>query len=194
MIKLFLQLFLFSTLLFSHPVMWKGALDTTYKLAKDYSDLQIFYTFNRAQAVGFHSYHSQHDSRIDLVHYNQRLFRQNRRGAQQNFYALVGFGQKNNQSVSHLGFQWDWETRRLFTLLKYDAISSDIRMSGRFGFAPYLGDYNDWHTWLMVEYQSNALDQQYVNAIIPLIRLFKDNYLFEVGFGELYFVTIMVHF
>ena len=48
--------------------------------------------------------------------------------------------------------------------------------------------------WKGVEYQSNTLDQQYVNAIIPLIRLFKDNYLFEVGFGDLYFVTVMVHF
>ena len=189
-----MQLILFSSLLFSHPVMWKGAFDTTYKLAKDYSDLRIFYTFNRAQAVGFHSYHTEYDSRMDFVHYNHRLFRLNTSDSQQNLYGLVGVGQHNIQTVTHLGFQWDWETRRFFTMIKLDSISSQSILTSRVGVAPYLGAYQDLHTWVMLEYQSSRFDGRFRNIFTPLVRLFRAEYLFEIGFGEQYFVTVMVHF
>tara|TARA_A100001015_G_scaffold300329_1_gene385593 strand:+ start:250 stop:774 length:525 start_codon:yes stop_codon:yes gene_type:complete len=174
--------------------MWKGAFDTTYKLAKDYSDLQVFYTFNRAQAVGFHSFYSHYDARIDLVHYNHRLLRKNTAESQQNIYALVGLGQQNSQSVSHLGLQWDWETRQYFAMLKYDALSTQSFITSRIGFAPYIGAFDDLHTWLMLEYQSTRFDQRYSALVTPLIRLFTGGYLLEIGVGRHYFVRLMIHF
>jgi len=51
---------------------------------------------------------------------------------------------------------------------------------GRVGIAPYIGDYGDTHTWLMLEVEHNPKGKEEF-IVTPLIRLFKDVYMLEAG-------------
>ena len=65
--------------------------------------------------------------------------------------------------------------------------------SARLGIAPYIGDYGDLHTWLMVElWHIPDNDDQF--TLTPLVRFFKDVHLVEVGIstdGDLLFNWII---
>lgn len=55
--------------------------------------------------------------------------------------------------------------------------------SARVGVAPYVGDYGDLHTWLMLEVEHNPeADDKF--TLTPLVRLFKDVHLVEAGMGD----------
>ena len=63
--------------------------------------------------------------------------------------------------------------------------SSDIakyfQQKVRFGIAPYIGDYGDLHTWVMLQIQHTPkLETEEIN-VTPLLRFFKDVYLVESG-------------
>ena len=52
----------------------------------------------------------------------------------------------------------------------------------RLGWAPYEGDTNDLHTWLMLEVdQRSGLDDSL--SVAPLLRFFKGPALLELGFN-----------
>jgi len=63
--------------------------------------------------------------------------------------------------------------------------------TGRVGIAPYIGDYGDLHTWLMLQVEVMGQD----TAIVPVIRWFISLYLVELGVhpnGGLLFNWMMV--
>ena len=79
----------------------------------------------------------------------------------------------------------DWEDRRFFTsyegrLTYAGDIDKFFMQKARVGVAPYIGDYGDLHTWLMLQVDHNPKKTDTVE-ITPLIRLFKGVNLVEVG-------------
>ncbi|MFY9288003.1 MAG: heavy metal-responsive transcriptional regulator [Alphaproteobacteria bacterium] len=123
---------------------------------------------------------------------NYLAARQNFPDAQMNVFLMSGLGAALKNDVAHpagwAGILADYETRRLF--FSYDnnityanTIETSFSQKARVGVAPYIGDYDDLHTWLMfqVEHYPNT-NHEFVAT--PLIRLFKDNYLFEVGYSS----------
>jgi len=50
------------------------------------------------------------------------------------------------------------------------------------GIAPYIGDHGDFHTWLMLQANYNASDQDNFSAT-PLVRFLKDATLVELGYN-----------
>ncbi len=178
----------------AHPVMWKGAQDYSIRLSSDIRDLYGYYTMGRYTAIGFHINQVQHDTGV-YAHLNRRFIRINTPGSQQNLYGLLGLGMAGDRFAVNGSLEWDWESQRYFTSIKgftYSARTMNI-LRTRVGFAPYVSDFNGLNTWLMLEYESNNMIQPY-QFLTPLIRLFKGQYLFELGFGSRSFVAIMVHF
>ena len=61
------------------------------------------------------------------------------------------------------------------------------------GIAPYLGDYDDVHSWLMLQVDHITGEGDRI-SFTPLVRIFKNEYLGEVGIsnkGEVLFNLII---
>lgn len=122
------------------------------------------------------------------IQYNRLLKRWNETGAQANLYAkssiggVSDFDSNKTELAGFVGFAADWETRRWFTA--YEARAEDfgngikISQSARLGIAPYIGDYGDLHTWLMLD----VAHREETTYITPLMRLFYNVHLVELGY------------
>ena len=114
---------------------------------------------------------------------------------QANVYLNGGFGVASGISGNPLsttaagfvGVMADWETRRLFagyTARYLDAghFDDSAMQIVRLGWAPYEGDTNDLHTWLMLEVDQRSGLEDSV-SVSPVLRLFKGPALLELGFN-----------
>ena len=132
------------------------------------------------------------------------LHRWNGLGYQANIYLTGAYGLERKDASSSpaaLGaIEADIESRRYYASGKYQA----IRMSdngpldyarARVGYAPYLAEFNELHTWLMLqaEYQPEYFRSVQVS---PMLRFFYNNVLWEVGssFTGNWMFNFMVHF
>ena len=82
---------------------------------------------------------------------------------------------------------FDWENRRYFTSYEnrffYGGdIDSFADHTARIGVAPYIGDYGDLHTWLMLQVDYDAGQADTFSAT-PLIRFFKGPTMIEAGYN-----------
>ncbi len=91
---------------------------------------------------------------------------------------------------------FDWENRQFFTSYENrinfnNSIDRFFLQKARIGFAPYLGEYGDLHTWIMfqVQHMSNRNDKF---VYTPIIRMFKGDYLAEAGLSNKY--DLMLNF
>ena len=128
---------------------------------------------------------------LHSAQFNYLVVRNNMPDAQMNLFAMSGVGAGLKNDVAHpaawAGILADYETRRIF--LSYDnnytyanTIESSFTQKARVGVAPYIGAFDDLHTWLMMQVEHYPDGKDEVVAT-PLVRLFKDNYLVEVGYG-----------
>lgn len=113
--------------------------------------------------------------------------------SQANLYAYAGAGEAHgidanpmgSEAAGFAGVMADWETRRWF--VSYEARVSDFgsgadaMQAARVGVAPYVGDFGDLHTWVMVEIDQRPERDEPVTAT-PLLRFFKGPALFEIGY------------
>ena len=132
---------------------------------------------------------------------NNYLFnRWNHSGSQGNLYFFSGIGSKigSSDKIAHFGIQADWETRLLYTQLSYDGYftnDSFHKINARFGISPYLVEYSYLHSWFILQLDSNLNSGSKKTTLMPVLRLFKNNYLVEFGsnFSSTYLVTLMLH-
>lgn len=191
----------------AHPVSYKGGYGVMPEYTSDRQDLELNYSFSTKAAVGVSSIHVQESSRnIEFVipRFNYRLYRQNELDSQTNLYLYEGVGVSETHDETGValmsGFQGDFETRRVYTLLSGENLHAEdgldvSRVRYRAGVAPYVAGFNDFHTWLItqIEYTPD-MDNEW--TVSPLVRFFYQNYLVEVGSstrGEV-FVSGIFHF
>ena len=113
------------------------------------------------------------------------LNRKNTRYSQRNLYFQSGVSSKGLNN-NFIGVHGDWETRRWFIGFGYKKVSNDIiEYDDRFlqlGVAPYLGEYGDFHTWVMVKSKKNDLLESW--STFPVLKFFKGNFLIEFGYNN----------
>lgn len=160
----------------------------------DESRLHLHYSPNAFNSVGLvlEDGH-QVDYEYAALQWNHLLKRRNTRYSQANLYlkaqlgVLDQFGQQ--ELAATIGIAGDWETRRYFTSYAAQYREADnmedrnFKQAARIGIAPYVAEYGNWHTWLMLEI-NHIPDAQDDVVITPLVRLFKGNYLFEAGMSD----------
>lgn len=128
---------------------------------------------------------------------NHLLKRWNQPDAQANIYLKSGLGvavdnrdryQRSTEPYAFSGLAIDWENRRWFTMYENSYRSAGdfdehFNQSATLGLAPYVGEYGDLHTWLMVktEHQPGQDDKVMVT---PFVRFFKGTWLWEVGVSD----------
>ena len=113
------------------------------------------------------------------------LNRKNTRYSQRNLYFQSGVSSKGLNN-NFIGVHGDWETRRWFIGFGYKKVSNDIiKYDDKFlqlGVAPYLGEYGDFHTWVMVKSKKNDLLGSW--STFPVLKFFKGNFLIEFGYNS----------
>jgi hypothetical protein len=156
--------------------------------------LSLDYTFTPVTALGFYIKQEENGKEILMLtpEFNTLLKRWNLPNGQGNIFNMTGAGlahyQGNNQPCLWTAFLADYESRRWFFSYEPRFVwDGDIETSfwqrARIGIAPYLANYKDLNTWLMLQLDHHpAKDDHFVAT--PLIRFFYKTYLFEVGYSS----------
>lgn len=161
---------------------------------KDSNAAQILYSPTAFTAYGINQeYMRGPDANLTALQVNFLLKRWNMPDSQANFYLLTGagaaYGSGETAAAGYAGIEADWENRRYFVQYQnrfMDAgdIERYARQTARIGVAPYIGDYGDVHTWLMLQADYEpAADDNDDFSLTPLIRLFKGSNLGEIGYN-----------
>ncbi len=147
-----------------------------------------YYTVTPKYAVGVrHDYWRDSKANMDAGQISYLVKRWNNPGSQANFYLHSGVGvayeDGDSEPAAFGGMEADWENRRFYTsyhnfFLTAGDIKSEASHTARVGVAPYLGEYGDLHTWLILQTDYNPQDDF---SVTPLVRFYKGTSLLEAG-------------
>lgn len=144
--------------------------------------------------------------RHELVYGRVNLLakRWNLPGAQGNAFVWGGLGKAEGDDFSgsltatNAGFQFDYETRRLYGSFKadlYESAAFSHRIDTlQFGVAPYLHDWDRMATWVVLQARtvSGGVDSSVEGALV--LRLFKGGTWVELGLTDVGDLQVMAMF
>src|SRR5690606_31155240 len=105
------------------------------------------------------------------------------------------FQKKQTRGAWLLGVEADWETRVLYTSLKFNQFNDFNMTQARVGFSPVIADFKSLQTWFMI--QAMVIDDLNETVMItPMLRFFYHNVLWEVGSSTRgdWMLNLMVHY
>jgi hypothetical protein len=164
----------------------------------DANSAHVHYSPTAKMSVGVRSeYRREGEYQLNTVQMNNLLKRWNKRDSQANLYLKSGIGfaysdagdfDGETDAAAFTGIAADWEDRRYFIsyenrYIEAGDIADGYKQSARVGIAPYIGDYGDLHTWLMLQVDHSPESDEKV-TVTPLVRLFKDVHLMEAGISN----------
>ena len=177
---------------FARPVSYSGGTTVMQRNDSIRNLLHVHYSPTYKYSVGYKGEYLR-NSKIHLngLQLNNLLKRWNLPAAQGNIYLKSSIGNakklENNELYAFTGVAGDFETRRYFVsynnmYYKSDGnIISQFEQSARVGIAPYVADYGNIHTWLMLQVTHTPELEGDEIIVTPLLRLFKGSNLAELG-------------
>ena len=179
----------------ARPVSYPGGWTFMTMNDADRNMAHMFYTFTPKLALGYSGeYWRDGNFQLHSLQMNSLLKRWNRKQSQGNLYLKSGIGgaysdnapfDNDWRAAAFTGLAADWEDRRYYVsyesrFIWADDIYDSFMQKARIGIAPYIGDYGDLHTWLMlqVDHQPESDDSF---TVTPLVRFFKGDHLIEAG-------------
>jgi len=126
------------------------------------------------------------NSNYSYLRFTYLVNRKNTQHSQRNLYFQSGISSDGMDNYFY-GTHGDWETRRVFLGFGYkNTKSKRLDYSEEYfqaGFAPYIGEYGDLHTWLLLKSRKNELTDK--RDTYPVLKMFKGNALIEIGYSDL---------
>lgn len=180
----------------ARPVSYPGGWTVMQMNDFNAHSLHIHYSPTAKTSVGYLAeYWRRDDWQFHGVQVNHLLKRWNMPAAQANLYvktaggiAFSDYGALEDEAApaGFVGLAGDWENRRFFTSYETRYVEAgDIdhfyMQKARVGVAPYVGDYGDLHTWLMLQVEHNPTREDEEVTVTPMVRFFKDVYMAELG-------------
>jgi hypothetical protein len=185
-IKIFIYIVLFlSSMIESRPISYSGG--STIMAFSDNMKDSFYYHYSPSYkySIGLEVLDDKIiDNSYSILRTTYLFNRKNETNSQRNIYLESGFTM-NNLKENFFGLHGDWETRRLFLGFGTRKINNTINYSSVFfqaGFAPYLGEYGDLHTWIMLKSKKNSITDEWNSY--PVIKFFKGNFLIELGHDD----------
>lgn len=174
----------------ARPITYPGGWSVMTMNDVDVNNIETYYTPSPYYSFGWrHDYWRGPKANMDALQMNVLLKRWNNPESQGNLYLKTGTGlayeSGNTNPVAYGGMDADWEDRRWYVsygneFLTAGNIYGKATHTARVGVAPYIGDYGDVHTWLMLQADYDAgKDDDF--ALTPLVRMFKGTTLMETG-------------
>ncbi len=193
----FLVFFMFSVQVLAHPTSFEGGFAAMSELSPDTQEISFVYSPKYWMGLGVITMRSPGKFKLLTSHIGWLAKRWNLPEAQGNLYFLggLGYGEKNAKNRSpiglkgalyRIGVQADFETRRIYTFMRYirhHLFKDNHRLSDHFslalGVAPYLGEFDEINSWLILKLVAKSQFQNV--AIVPVLRFFYKNFLWEIG-------------
>lgn len=191
-----LALLVVAPMAFAKPIAFaKGKTVMAEFGAGTMNEFQAFYApaYWSSVGVGWTELSSEDGDRhrtYSYVRANLLVHRWNLEGAQANVFAWGGLGRASGNDFDaelarNLGFQLDYETRRVYASFKMDLQESEHSSHRidtlQLGWAPYEHDYDTLATWVVVQgrvYSGGIFDG---TEKAVLVRFFKGGTWVEVG-------------
>ena len=182
----------------SRPVSYPGGWTVMQRNDKNAHSLQVHYSPTARYSIGYRTeYWRGEEWQFHGAQLNYLVKRHNAATSQANFYLKGGLGVAYDdlgvpdgeaQPAAFADIALDWETRRYFTSYENrvyyaEDIAKFFRQKARVGIAPYIGDYGDIHTWLMLQVDHITGERDNI-LFTPFVRFFKNEYLAEVGISD----------
>ena len=170
----------------ARPISYSGG-STVMSFSDNIKDsLYYHYSPSYKYSVGIENIRDKYfNDNYSYVRFTYLLNRKNTENSQRNFYFQSGISSKGFDEFFY-GMHGDWETRRLFVGFGLKETKKKIHDYSeqyyQIGVAPYLGDYGDLHTWIMIKAKENSLENKW--STYPVLKFFKGNVLAEFGYGE----------
>ena len=170
----------------ARPISYSGG-STIMSFSDNIKDsLYYHYSPSYKYSVGIENIRDKYfDDNYSNVRFTYLLNRKNTENSQRNLYLQSGISSKGFNEFFY-GMHGDWETRRLFVGFGLKETKRKIHDYSeqyyQIGVAPYLGDYGDLHTWIMIKAKENSLQNKW--STYPVLKFFKGNVLVEFGYGE----------
>jgi len=199
-IRLFATFFILLSSISAHPVVFKNGKVFWIAQNPSFNDIRFGISKTSNWLIGGRFLEDRKSNEtFALINNNYLAKRWNNRNSQANFYLLssTGINTRNSEFMGTVGMHIDWEDRQFMVMqmLEYFSHNSSIVSNSRFAYSPYKVDYNRMSTWLIAQYKVEYQNEEYKHTFIPVIRLFKGNYLVELGSnGNNSFLTFMTHF
>ena len=170
----------------ARPISYSGG-STIMSFSDNIKDsLYYHYSPSYKYSVGIENIRDKYfNDNYSYVRFTYLLNRKNTENSQRNLYLQSGISSKGFNEFFY-GMHGDWETRRLFVGFGLKETKRKIHDYSeqyyQIGVAPYLGDYGDLHTWIMIKAKENSLENKW--STYPVLKFFKGNVLAEFGYGE----------
>jgi len=172
-----------SDLLIARPISWSGGSTFMYKTNSVITSYYYHYSPNYEYSIGGEYVN---DKYFDNEYFNIRgtylLDRNNTKSSQRNLYITGALSIKESDNF-YYGIHGDWETRRVFTsfshIYKHTETKDYSESELQLGIAPYLGEYNELHSWMMIKAKRDTIDNNW--DIYPFMKIFKGDFLVEIG-------------
>ena len=156
--------------------------------------LTVDYTFNPHFALGLYAKRDIGGEEFYTIgpQLNTLIKRWNLPEGQGNIFGMTGVGTarqgSNSEPAAWVALLADYETRRVF--LSYEprlTYSGDIETAfwqrAQVGVAPYLADYDQLNTWLVLRFDHHpAKDGHFV--VTPMLRFFYKTIWLEAGYSS----------
>ena len=185
---------LLASLTLARPISYKGGWTSIITNDGEKNSLFVHYSPSVNYSLGYKlEYWQKKRFYIHAMQLNNLIYRLNARHSQTNVYLKSGVGitsttkSENNRlgSAAYTGIAADWEDQRYF--ISYENrwthagnITDFFMQNVRLGFAPYIGEYEDLHTWVMVQVDHMPQNNSPF-TVTPLFRFFKGTNLVEIG-------------
>ncbi len=184
MFKIIVLIFLSINYLESRPISYSGG--HTLMHFNDSMKESVYYHYSPIYkfSMGLETMKNKvFSSNETNIRFTYLINRKNKKLSQRNLYFQSAISTKDNNYT--YGMHGDWETRRYFIGFDYKEVKNIIDYSDKhihLGVAPYLGEYGDLHTWLMVKTKKNSINNKQITY--PVVKFFKGNVLLELGYDK----------
>ena len=185
-IRIIYLLSVMSFVLDARPISYTGG--STIMAFSDNIKNSIYYHYSPSYkySIGIEVIRDKYfNDNYSYLRYTYLLNRKNTENSQRNLYFQSGISSKGFDEFFY-GLHGDWETRRLFVGFGLKEtkrkIQDYLERYYQIGVAPYLGDYGDLHTWIMIKAKENSLENKW--STYPVLKFFKGNILTEFGYSK----------
>ncbi len=191
-ITTFLILFIAPPDILARPISYSGGSTIMAMSGPIKSSIHAHYSPTYKYSVGYKAeYLRRSQIALNGAQLNNLLKRWNLPAAQGNLYLKSSIGNANksgeDEAYGFVGVAGDFETRKYFVsyenrYYKSDGgILSQFEQSARVGVAPYVAEYGNLHTWLMLQVDHVPKFKGDEVIATPLVRLFKGLHMAEFG-------------
>lgn len=200
MLRKFFALIILFSAISAHPVIFKNGKVFWLTQNPSFNDLRFGVSKTSNWLIGGRFLEDRNSNEtFALIDNNYLAKRWNNRNSQGNLYLLssVGLNTKNSEGMGSVGIHGDWEDRQymVMQMIEYYSHNSAWIANTRLAYSPYKVDYSKMSTWLIAQYRIEYKQEEYSYMLMPIVRLFKGNYLVEIGAnGDDAFFSFMTHF